>query len=344
MKVITYGVIDWTSLEIEHDLEESYEYEGPVAQCGMILGGALAAGGAGANASITQSLKEMRDEAITRLQNNYAAERQQTEIGAAAGRQQTEIQAQAASQGRSEAFQHGETVSSQAVAAKAAQAHNEFLLMLKNLEVQGKHKDIADLIAGRITVQDLRNQGNVATANARNTSKQQGEYKPGKATLNSPGSDPLGQPIPGKEVDVMIHRDGSKWIQGPGGMYRFDPTQPSGYADPKSYGRPNAQDTNTLLQNPLGTLPSGLSIRDYYANKFGKLPDGYLQAAEAARAKMNAAQAPAPGASNTSGGSSTSTNAPTTNQQLTDTEDQQDNDYAMFGDRGHQPDDDEPAQ
>jgi hypothetical protein len=258
------------------------------------VGGGLAGLGQGLQKVGEENWADLRDAAHERLRADLEARNRQAEQESAQTFQRGQQQAEFGQQ------EHMAQVGATSAMARLKQAQ-DFQGALKKLEIEGRHKDIADLIAGRITVQDLRNQGNIDTAGVRKGP--QSEYKPGKATLNSPGLDVFKKPIPGKAVDVQIHHDGSKWIQGPGGeLYPFDPSQPTGYVDPKSLSRPGAQDQQALLQNPLGTLPSGVSIRDYFVKRFGRLPVGYLGAANTARAQMSRSQSQTgtPGVNNTS--------------------------------------------
>jgi hypothetical protein len=301
---------------------------------------ALAAFGAvgGAGAGITEVAQQAQKEQLLNRQNDLAAARDATHERLRAN---LELQNQQTLQKSSQEFQHGEKQTEYDVMAKSAGAHAALLKELKQAEIDGRHQDVHDLIAGRISVQDSKNRGSAAAADRK--ALPQSEYKPGHAYLNSPGVDVFKKPIPGKQVDVQIHHDGSQWIQGPDGLYRFDPSQPNGYADPKTLRRPTAQDTSALLQNPLGTLPSGVSTRDYFVNKFGKLPAEYLGAANTARTQLNGSlpRSAASGVNNTS-----------SNTSEDEQDDRDDSNVALGGDpygtRGNvpstSPEDNEPAQ
>lgn len=299
----------------------------------LALAGGIGGFGEGVTQVAKENLAEARDATHERLRANLEASNQQA-------LEQQRIGGQKDIETQRETYETGAKSKEYDVMAKSAGAHAALLKELKQAEIQGRHQDVHDLIGGRISVQESKNRGAAAAADRKGAP--QSEYKPGKATLNSPGLDVFKKPIPGKEVDVQIHHDGSKWIQGPDGLYRFDPSQPNGYADPKTIRRPSAQDTSALLQNPLGTLPSGVSTRDYFVNKFGKLPAEYLGAANNARTQLNGPPtSSAPGVSNAS-----------SNTSEDDQDDRDDNNTAMGGDpygtRGNvpstSPEDYEPAQ
>lgn len=97
------------------------------------------------------------------------------------------------------------------------------------------------------------------------------------------------------DISVMNNRDGSQWVPVGGNYYRYDPTQPGGYKDPKSTARAPAADVSALIRNPLATLPSGITTRDYFEQKWGYLPAPYLGAANAAREQAGVRQQPSSG-------------------------------------------------
>jgi hypothetical protein len=292
----------------------------------------LAAAGAvgGFGQGVVEAGEQAQKEQLLQKQNDLATARDAT-------LQRLRAAEEEKLQGSQQTFQHGEKQTEYGVMAKSAAAHADLLKEIANANIQGRHADVSSLVAGRISVQDSKNRGAAAVADKR--AAPQSEYKPGKATLNSPGVDAFKKPIPGKEMDVQIHHDGSKWVQGPAGnLFPFDPSKPGGY-DPTPRGRPSAQDTSALLQNPLGTLPSGTSTRDYFVSKFGSLPPAYLGAANAARTNMNATRASQP-------------QTPSANTNEEDQDERDDDNVALGGDpygtKGNvpssSPEDNEPAQ
>jgi hypothetical protein len=312
----------------------------------LAVAGGLQGAGEGIAYASKDQMEQNRQAALLRLQNQYASERQATGIQA-----QKDIESQR------ETYETGAKSKEYDVMAKSAGAHAQLMTTLKQLEIEGRHKDIADLISGRITVQDLKNQGQADVQGLRNQKPPTGkEFTPTKMTLNSPGKDPYdGSPIPGKPVNVLLHRDGSAWMPVGDKLFRFDPSQPNGYAQPpSSVSRPTPDDVKTLMQNPLLKLPSGISARDYFESKYHYLPASYLNAAESERARINAAQpgqAGQPGSRAAAPQGSASTPAPAPADPDDAEDDNQDmriasggDPYGNTGPPTPQASDDEPAQ
>jgi hypothetical protein len=275
-------------------------------------------------------MEQERQEALERLK---AAEEEKIQAANIAAQQNLQQSGQTFTKAQTEAgYEHAGRAATAAQAAKMEQIQEENKGRLGAAGILGKARvDVANINATKPTGRQLVS-----------------EYKPAQAVLNSPGIDRFSkQPLPGRKVDVLQHWDGTRWIQGTdGNLYPFDPSKPDGYgggAAPR--GRAPAADTQALIRNPLGVLPSGTSTRDYFVNKFGYLPREYLGAANAARNHVNASYAqPAPAAQ---GGSAGAAAPPTaSNDQSEDAEDAHvvSDPYGATGNPTSQPSDDEPAQ
>ncbi len=212
MKVITRGVIDWATLEVEET--ECFEYFGPVALCGTLAfaaGGGLAGLGSGFNEVGKEAMKDIHDDALTRLTKWYADQRQQTGIQA----QQAAQQAGFAEQEKMHGLEHGEAVA-------AAGAQRQFLI---------EQEQAREAAAQRRTEITAKSRTDVATIRAQQASQQASVktnssalFKKGE-TYNVPGGrDKYGNPLPGKKIPTYIGPGGMRLVQVPG---TFDPNNPA---------------------------------------------------------------------------------------------------------------------
>lgn len=269
-------------------------------------GGLLAAAGAvkGVGEGITEAgqqqaktdletkmndLAQKREEAITRLQGSQEAARQQTGIEAQNKNVQQEIAGRAG-----------------VAAAGRAAAETQLGEKLKSEE-----KRTERTATSRENVARIR----ATTAGAGKTPPK--EWTPRSVTLQgSLGKDETGKTVmvPGRQMSIMAHRDGSQWVQVGDKLLPYDASKPEGYTIPgggtdlAGLRRAPAQEIQKLLQNPLGTTPSGMPVKDSFVQRNGYLPSSYMQVAQAARDKA----APA------GGGGGTGAPAPEPAEQETD--------------------------
>jgi hypothetical protein len=206
-------------------------------------------------------LATQRESTIERLRAADEASRQGTQIQAEKERTQQEIAGHSAVA----QFERGSIASENQKNRDAAAA------LAKN------HGDVQKTIA------QGHDKARVDAANARVAGKPIPEWKPGEAPLQVTSK--FGGAAP--KASVLVHRDGSRWVQDPSGkLFPFDPSKPNGYnPTPTNRAAPDPADVSTLLSNPNGMLPSGTTTRDYFVGKYGSLPPGYLGSSQADRAK-----------------------------------------------------------
>ena len=289
MKVITYGVIDWHTLEIEH--EESYEYEGPVARCGMILGGALAGGAAGAEKSVEESLKQMREEGMVRLQNWYASQRQGTQIEAGKAQQERGFGEEEKMHG----VEHGE-------AMEAAKATRGFQEEQQQRELGSKEKIAGEQIAGHketagILAQSRRDVANTRADAQKATAKQTPIWS--YRTLTEQGApDGKGGFLPGRSYTQMMHNPSGRSFVQVGGTVDPKTGMPSGgvllehgandstIPDSSRISRPPVKETQYLMDHP--------EAWNDYLDRWHQLPTSILPAMTQRQPQQSTPGAPVP--------------------------------------------------
>lgn len=209
-------------------------------------------------------LQKTREEAITRLQ----------------GQQQSQLEEQRAG--------HEETRVHEEIAGHAAVSQNEIAHKEAESEKQRTFTGGEDT-AKRASQEKIAAGHDVARVTAAKAHAPGAKAPPKEwtpRTLTLQGSfDPVSHAmIPGRGMSVMTHRDGSTWVQVGDRLLPYDATSPDGLGiKPESIGRAPAGAVQALVTNPLGSTPSGMPLKDSFANRYHYLPLQYMNAATAAR-------------------------------------------------------------
>lgn len=123
-----------------------------------------------------------------------------------------------------------------------------------------------------------------------------GEFKQQKISLQ-PMPGPNNTFIPGKQILVQQHRDGSSWVpaklgSGEDVLIPYSGSSENGLSrDPTQIPPAPDNETQKLLSAPLAILPSGVSARDSFAARNHYLPAAYMGAAQTARDAMQPGRA-----------------------------------------------------
>lgn len=234
-------------------------------------------------------LQTKREETITRLQQQGQSQLEEQRAGHEEARTEKEIAGHSA-------VAHFERESVESEAAKGRQFSGE----------QGAaHRASQEKIGA------AHDAARVAAAQAHTPApKTVKEWTP--RTMNLQGSfDPVSHAmIPGRSMNVMVHRDGSAWVQVGDKLLPYDASKPDGLSGPpESLARAPAPAVQALLNNPLGTVPgTNTPMKDSFVGRYGYLPQSYLTTSQAARDKATAT--PARGASGGGGGDTEQATAP----------------------------------
>ena len=213
-------------------------------------------------------LAQKREEAITRLRGSQEAAMQQTGIAATQQNVHEEIA------GRAAVAQAGRTSSEKQLGEKLTSEEKRTAAHGTSMENVARIRAAATLGAAK-----ARSAGAVKEWTPRTVNLQ------GGFAMN-PTSKKM-EPVQGRGMNVMVHRDGSQWVQAGDKLYPYDASKPDGLGiDPASTRRAPAAAVQALIHNPLGNSPSGMAMKDSFAQQYHYLPAPYLAAAEAARAKM----------------------------------------------------------
>lgn len=215
-----------------------------------------------------QELMQKREEAITRLQ----------------GQQQSGLEEQRAG--------HEKERVGEEIAGRSAVAHYE-------TETKSAEAEKQRGFAGEQNTQKQKSQEKIAaghdTARVSAAKAHTGVGKPppkewSSRNVNLQGSfDPVSHAmVPGRSMVVQVHRDGSAWLPVGDKLLPYDASKPDGLAyPPDSIRRAPAGAVQALMLDPLGTSPSGMALKDSFANRYHYLPQSYLSVAQAARDKAS---------------------------------------------------------
>ncbi len=235
------------------------------------VGGGLAQGGAAVSDIGKEALMQQRIEAIERLRNEYATQRQQAQFG-----EEEKLQS------KTQQFEHGEKETERQFSSKAAGAQREFL------SEQEKSKEAA---AQKRT--ETTGEYRVKAAQARVA----GTQKPPPPVLRKVGQyqlqgsiDPVSkQPVPGATIPVLQHRNGQLLVQA-GDMYLpYDATKGNQLPDTKGVSRPkDARAVQDVISDPNGVTESGRTKLEEFYDAYKYIPAAAVAAQQ--RAQDNGGQ------------------------------------------------------
>lgn len=241
---------------------------GLLATAGAIGGlgqGITQVGEAQQKTNLAQKMNDMqqtREEAITRLQ----------------GQQQSQLEEQRAG--------HEEQRTEKEIAGHSAVAQFERGSVEKEAEAQRSfgHTENQAKFASEEKRTQITADSRVAAAKTRATASQKPPkgWTPKNVTLQGTVSN--GTIIPGKQMQVMTHPDGSAYVQVGDRLIPYNGAATDGLGmDPASLRRAPAKEVQTLLQSPTAVLRSGMSAKDSFVKRNGYLPGGFMAAENAAR-------------------------------------------------------------
>ena len=249
MKIITRGVISWDTLQVEHEAEEFFNYEGPVAHFGSLsyaVGGGLAGAGQGLANVGAEEMKAQHDEGILRLQNFYAEQRQQNQIGAEQG-----MQTQRLGQEK-ELTEEKMTRGSAALQATLAQKKEEAAAERTSREKIASGQQAALVTASRgrgVEAAEIRGPGGAGGA-------PRYLFKPGKPINQDGPRDPKTGLTTKTSLDTYIGPGGIELVEVPGtrnpndpGATKFAMRSPNGGLPTNTYNRGIPKE---LIQDTLG--------------------------------------------------------------------------------------------
>lgn len=207
-------------------------------------------------------LQQAREEAITRLQ----------------GQQQSGLEEQRAG--------HEKERVGEEIAGRSAVAHYE--VGEKEAEAEkGRTQATSENAKKQASQEKIAHGHDVARVSAVQARVPAGKNPPKEwtpRTLNLQGTVINGQIVPGRGVNVMTHRDGSSWVQVGDKLLPYDGSASDGLGvKPESLARAPAGAIQALVTNPLGSTPSGMPLKDSFANRYHYLPLQYMNAAQQAR-------------------------------------------------------------
>lgn len=214
-------------------------------------------------ASKMNDLQQKREEAITRLQ----------------GQQQSGLEEQRAGH---EKERVGEEIAGKSAVAQFERGSIEHEAGLQREFAGGEGEKNR---ASRESIAAGHDVSRVASAKAHAPAvKPPKGWAPKNVTLQ--GNVVNGQIIPGKQMQVMGHPDGSAYVQVGDRLIPYNGASPDGMPQgfqPESLRRAPAKEVQTLLQNPTAVLPSGMTARDSFVKRNGYLPTSFMAAENAAR-------------------------------------------------------------
>ena len=238
---------------------------------GMILGGALAGGAAGAEKSVENSLAQMRQEGLIRLREQYENTRQQTQIEAGKAQQERGFGEEEKMHG----VEHGEAVA----AAGATRTFQEAQETKKEAAAQKRTETTAQSRRDVATIRGDSQKAAAGTKPPQPLLKHAGDY-----TLGG-GIDPVTkQPTPQTKIPVYQHQDGRVFVMAGNRIMPFDSTTGK-LPDAKSVGRGNAKAEQDLMGDPLGTTPNGQTKFDAFLDAYGYVPNGFFGAQQRAQSQ-----------------------------------------------------------
>lgn len=302
---------------------------------------ALAGGIGGAGAGITEVAQQAQKQQLLERESDLAAARDATHERLRAN---LEAQNQQATDVRRETYETGAKQKEYEVMQKSAAAHAEFAKTLKTLEIQGRHQDIADLVAGRVTVQQLKNQQAAANAAGKPANSL---FKSGGMLTLPGGKDKLGSQLPSKKLPMILGPGGVRLVKVPGSDDPDDPNAAK-YAPLGANGElPSVTGLSRAPQADIQDASDNPDRVGAFFNKYGFVTQGHvangLRPAPQSSPGMprglpkGSTYTPPPDTNTSAAGSSA-------NNDSQDALDERDDNYALGGDRGLQPEDFQPAQ
>ena len=258
---------------------------------GMILGGALAGGAAGAEKSVENSMAQMRQEGLIRLREQYENTRQQTQIEEGRALQERGFGEQEKMHG----VEHGEAVAAATATRTYQTEETEKERASKEKIAQEQiagHRETATILANsRLGVQDKRNE--VARANAKQPPIW--SYR----TLTEQGApDGKGGFLPGRSYTQMMHNPSGRTFVQVGGTVDPKTGMPSGgvllehgandstIPDSSRIARPPVKETQYLTDHP--------ETWNDYLDRWHQLPTSILPAMTQRQPQQSTPGAPVP--------------------------------------------------